>query len=505
MVGLRIGCCALRRRVQWCTAISISFLLAAHAQKLVTPGYLFNSDPTCHEIDGQFFLFTTQDPFTTQFEMPNDFYKGMYAYHALSTTDFDHWVDHGSILTSRDVTWNAGHALWDGDAGISANGRYYAYAPFRINSASEENYGIYQIGVFESSSPVGPYKDIYGAPMKLPDGTPLEGLSPAVVRDAAGTPYLIWGSGDTNKHEAMLARLKPNMAELAEMPRQLFVPRTDPCGNLEYFESPLLFHAGSKWYLTFVAYKSDKGPGCDAKGSYVEYVAADNMFGPFNGPVHHLVFPAGDGEESIQQGVCSYRRQMYLAYHVPYENVVAEQDHHRQVAVTLLKIRRDGILEAIHPGQDRGAGTPGVTHLTLDAFAPRREAAEFESRLNVPGEKALDGEYQMILCDGSYLSFHKVDFGDGAASFRVEVSSENRALRGATLEARLDNPEGTLVSKVQISSTGGATNYRILEAPVSASVHGVHDLFLVAHGSSPAQSRRLFNVTWYSFTPPGER
>lgn len=122
----------------------IAAALASHSsigQKLVTPGYLFNSDPTCREIDGQFYLFTTQDPFTTELQTDNKFFKGMYAYHALSTTDFDHWTDHGSILTSRDVSWNTGAALWDGDAGIPANGKFYAYAPFRVNSNREANYG----------------------------------------------------------------------------------------------------------------------------------------------------------------------------------------------------------------------------------------------------------------------------------------------------------------------------------------------------------------------------
>lgn len=39
------------------------------------------------------------------------FFKGMYAYHAFTKTDLDHGVDHGSILTGRDVSWNAGQAL----------------------------------------------------------------------------------------------------------------------------------------------------------------------------------------------------------------------------------------------------------------------------------------------------------------------------------------------------------------------------------------------------------
>jgi hypothetical protein len=38
----------------------------ARCQKVVTPGYLFNDDPTCRELNGQFYLITTQDPFSVQ-------------------------------------------------------------------------------------------------------------------------------------------------------------------------------------------------------------------------------------------------------------------------------------------------------------------------------------------------------------------------------------------------------------------------------------------------------
>lgn len=490
------------KRSQWRNLIAYAFVLSiasAYSQKLVTPGYLFNSDPTCRELNHNFYLFTTQDPFSTVFERPNEFYKGMYAYHTFTTDDFDHWIDHGSILTARDVTWNRGEALWDGDAGMPGNGEFYAYAPFRVNSSQEKNYGTYDIGAFTSPSPFGPYKSSTEGPMKRADGKPLEGLSPSVVLGDDGDSYLIWGSGDTSQHEVMMARLSSDMTKLADVPRKLVVPEKDSCGNLEYFESPVLFKAAGKWYLTYVAYKDDKGPSCDPKGSYVNYTVADSMFGPFDGTVRHLVYPAGNGEESVQQGVCSYRGAMYLAYHIPYENIAGENDHHRQVAVTALKIRSDGTLEPVFPGKDAGVGTPGVTHLTLDAFAPRREAAEFQVRLNAEGEPGLKGEYQMKLGDGGYLGFHNMDFGEGATSFRVEISSENTSLHEGRLEVRLDNPAGSLMGVVPVQATGGRTEYRILTTAIGPSAKGVHDLFLVARGSSDAAQRRLFNITWFAF------
>lgn len=486
------------------TLLLLLLLHGAVAQKLVTPGYLFNSDPTCRQIGDTFYLLTTQDPFTVFFKQNNTYFKGMFAYHALTTKDFDHWVDHGSILTGRDVGWNAGEALWDGDAGVPANEKFYAYAPFRMNSAAEANYGKYDIGVFTATSPFGPYHDVYGAPMKTIDGRPLEGLSPAVVQGDDGFPYLIWGSGDTDKHEVMLARLKANMTDLAEAPRKLAVPMKDECGNLEYFESPLLFKAGSKWYLTYVAYKGDRGAGCDRHGSYVEYTMADSMFGPFDGAPRHLVYPALDGSESVQQGVCQYRGEWYLAYHVPYERVGPVNDHHRQVAITKLTILPDGSLQPVYPERDAGVGAAQVTSLTLDAYAPRREAAEFWTQRAVEAEKGLAGEYEMGMKDGSYLGFHNLDFDSGAARVRVEVRPVDASSRAATLEVRLDDPKGRLIGVIKINGRD-SSKYIQPEGEMDSSVKGVHDIYFVARTTGGRKEQALFNLTSFRFVRPEAR
>jgi arabinoxylan arabinofuranohydrolase len=488
-------------------ALAFAAAPSSPAQKLITPGYLFNSDPTCRQIGDTLYVFTTQDPFTAVFLRDNTYFKGMSAYHAYSTKDFDHWVDHGSILTGRDVSWNAGGALWDGDAGIPANGKYYAYAPFRINAASESNYGRFEIGVFTADNLAGPYRDVFKGPMRTVDGKPLEGLSPYVVKGDDGAKYLMWGAGDTavDKRGVYIARLKPSMVELAEPARKIQVPMEDSCGQYEYYESPILLKAHGRWVLTWVSYKGEsgpeKGPHCEAKGSLVRYAASDSMFGPFDkAPVHTLIYPMPGGEESDQQGLCSYKGRSLLAYHLPYNDAIPyAPDHHRQVALTELVTQADGTFRPIHPETDRGLGTPGVSLLTLDAFAPRREAAEFHVRTGATGEKGLSGEYQMKLKPGGYLLFRAVDFGTGAAGFHVEVSAENPALRDATLEVRLDGPAGPLVGSVPIGFTGGPTNYRALRARIAPAARGTHDLALVARGTGSDTNGHLFNVTSFGF------
>jgi hypothetical protein len=223
------------------------------------------------------------------------------------------------------------------------------------------------------------------------------------------------------------------------------------------------------------------------------------MFGPFDATARHLIYPAAGGEESVQQGVCQYKGKWYIAYHVPYEDMVPYSDHHRQVALTALTILPDGSLRPIYPARDLGVGTPGVTHLTLDAYAPRREAAEFQIRRYAAGQKGLSGEYQMKMKDGSYLQFHNVDFGSGAAAFRVEVSSEDTTLRNTSLQVRLDNPAGKVIGTVKIDGGSGVTDYRTYSVSVDGATHGIHDLCLVAHGQSGDARGELFNITWFAF------
>jgi hypothetical protein len=494
---------ARSRRIGIAAALlSLALATQAEAQKLVTPGYLFNSDPTCRQIGDRFYLFTTQDPFTVPFQRDNSFFRGMYAYHALSTTDFDHWVDHGSILTGRDVTWNSGGALWDGDAGIPHQGRFYAYAPFRVNARSEQNYGRFQLGAFVADRLDGPYRDVFAGPMRGIDGKPIEALSPYVVTADNGDPFLLWGSGDTDKHEVWIAKLAADMTSLAEAPRQLRVPERDACGNLEYFESPMLLKSGGRWILTYVAYKEIRAKGCDAKGSYVRYTSAPSMFGPFDQEApRNLIYPAPGGHESTQQGMCRYKGRDYLAYHVPYDDVQPYADHHRQVAVTRLEFLNDGTLRPVRPEQDAGVGTPGVTRLTLDAFATRREAVEFHVRTGATGEAGLAGEYQMKMKPGGYLLYRNMDFGTGARAFRAEVSAEMQGIRDARLELRLDNPAGRLLGTVQVEPTAGRTSYRLTGTTIGAPVRGVHDLALVARGSGADIDGHVFNITWFAFDP----
>ncbi len=478
--------------------VIVIILLASNvssSQKLITPGYQFNSDPTCREINGRFYLFTTQDPFTVQFEKNNEKFKGMYDYHAFSTTDFDNWTDHGSILNTHDAGWHKGNAVWDGDAGIPANGKYYAYIPFRKNPDTEDNYGYFEIGVLVADKPEGPYTDPLGKPMSMPNGENLKGLSPTVVLDDSGDPYLIWGAGDWKTHYVLMAKLKPNMIEFADSVREIKVEVINKCGGIEYYESPILFKRNDIWYLTYIAFKDRGGRNCnfgesEPGGSYIRYATSTSMFGPFDKDQKHLIYPI---YLNNHQGICQYKGEWYIAYHTTYQNI------HRQACVTKLNFNEDGSLKLIYPEKDMGAGTPGVSNLVLDAFANKREAEEFHARLNADDEMGVLWDYHFKMREGGYLRFNNMDFGNGAAGFKVEVSCENENLKDGKIEFRLDNPYGRKIGEANVLYTKGKTNYVVLSGPVSGA-SGVHDICLVASGSGGDEVARLFNVNWFTFT-----
>jgi len=305
---------------------------------------------------------------------------------------------------------------------------------------------------------------------------------------------------------------------LAEPVRTIPVEIKNRCGGTEYIESPILFKHGELWYMTYVTENGRMGHNCnyssaDPQGSYIQYAVSRNMFGPFNKDIRHLIYPPqGKGTEgNVHQGVCEYKGQWYIAYHLPSpdahpapaaKGMTFSEGLARQATVTKLLFRSDGSLEAIHPEKDPGAGSPATSILTLDAFADKREAQEFHDRENANEEKGIKGEYHFKMKAGGYLKFRSMDFGAGAKGFKVQVSSENAELTNGRLEFRLDSPAGKLIAEAPVKYTRGKFEYVVL-AGAARDVLGIYDLYLVARGHGGDASGHLFNIAWFAFTRNG--
>lgn len=93
--------------------------------------------------------------------------------------------------------------------------------------------------------------------------------------------------------------------------------------------------------------------------------------------------------------------------------------------------------------------------------------------------------------NGDWIKLREVDFSKGATAIEACAAS---ALQGGTMEVRLDKEDGTVIATVAVAPTGGWEEWQTFTAPVTASVSGKHDIYLVFKG---LKGSRLFNLDWW--------
>ncbi len=91
---------------------------------------------------------------------------------------------------------------------------------------------------------------------------------------------------------------------------------------------------------------------------------------------------------------------------------------------------------------------------------------------------------------GDYLAYKKVNFGNGAISFKAMVANSGTS----NIELRLNSPTGTLIGTLPVASTGGWNEYKEQTCSITK-VTGLNDLYLVFSGS--------VNVDWFTFGSDG--
>jgi beta-xylosidase len=253
--------------------------------------YVSSTDPDVHVWDGVVWMYCSQD----HQKLPGD--KGTYdhmdGYHAFSSSDLVHWTDHGEIMHARDISWSLngplGGWLWAPGA-AHVNGKYYLYY-------TEKNpEGHWVIGVGTGDSPVGPFKDI---------GHPIDGMTggdPAVFIDDDGQAYIYCGETGPK-----VAKLKPNMIELAEPMRPIVYgpPEVMNDGHKKFREGIYMHKRNGIYYFSFTNQSNKDYQGFYAMGS--------SPYGPFDwkGPMA----PKPDGAQ-YQHSVIEFKGQWYDFYHV---------------------------------------------------------------------------------------------------------------------------------------------------------------------------------------------
>jgi hypothetical protein len=477
------------------------------------PTHLFASDPTCRALpDGRFWVFTTHDQCSTQFQAPSDYWDNMYSYQAYSTRDFTSWIHHGSILSRFDIGWATANAVWDGDAGIPANGRYYAYIPVRTVVRGQWHF---QMAVLVADRPEGPYADALSRPFLTGAEVLAQGhvaasahegvlcLSPTVITDEDGAPWLLFG-----QFHAFLAPLRPDMLGFSGPIRELAIPRLSG-EAIEYIEGPMLHRIGGRWVFSYMTYKNWQGKHNanfaqdDPDGPYIQVCEADSMFGPFTSP-RHWIYPNAPDDCNVQHAMARFRDRWIVAYHLPWRR----GSECRQLHVTEAALDSDGRLLSIHPATAPALGDPVRRQVTYAAWA-KRFAQEFHAAQSVlPGRGPLKAHH-VILFPGGHLRFDDLDFGtsEGSGFLTLEFIAEQASALSGTLEIRLDSLKGPILASVDPATEPGPDGRVTVSIPA---VHGLHAVYVIGVGPQAAEATpapalcRLLSFRFHGAAAPAE-
>lgn len=278
------------------------------------------ADPDVHVWDGVVWVYCSQDR-TVDSSKHKRHYDAMDGYHVFSSQDMIHWTDHGEILHSKDIDWGweKGGFMWAPGA-ARKDGKYYLYFPHKNKE------GEWRIGVAVGDAPAGPFKDI---------GRPLEGLSgidPKVFIDDNGKAYIYNNPG-------VVARLKPNMIELAEEARRINYAPEDVMENdtLRFLEGAFMHKKDGMYYFSYTNWKNKTYQGY--------YAMADNPYGPFEWKGPMAPNPRGAQDH---HSIIKFKDQWYYFYHIAIpEFPVFKEAQGRIACYDKLYYNEDGTIQMV--------------------------------------------------------------------------------------------------------------------------------------------------------------
>lgn len=407
----------------------------------------FTADPSARVFDDKVYIYPSHDirkdsgRFATWFCMED--------YHVFSSENLTQWEDHGVILSQYDVPWvdASTYSMWAPDC-IEKDGKYYFYFPSTAKDKSEGRGR--RIGVAVADSPTGPF---------TPEEEPIEGvfgIDPNPFIDTDGQAYLYWGGGE----KLYMAKLKDNMLELATEPE--VVTDLPP----KFKEGPFLFERQGKYYFTF--------PHVPETTERLVYAMSDNPMGPFE-------FKGVIMEESPiecwtnHHSILEYRDQWYLFYH--HNDLSPDFDKNRSIKADSLFFNPDGTIQQVYPTL-RGVGnSPADSRIQVDRYSSSEgEGVDYEF---VDPSDPHKGWKVNLPQKGNWISYNKVDFGDGDLD---EVMVKTSTNEDGQFEIRLNAPDGELLISPEISGSEDwqIDNFGLLKAP-----EGVHDIYLINIGNTP--------------------
>lgn len=214
-------------------------------------------------------------------------YDAMDGYHVFSTTDLVNWTNHGEIMHSGDISWANGGFLW-APGSARKNGKYYLYYPVKDKQLQ------WKIGVAIGDTPAGPFTDT-GKPI-----AGIGGIDPKIFIDDNGEAYIY-------NNSAIVAKLKPNMIELAEPARKIVYGSDEIMNNeiTKFAEGSYMHKKDGIYYYSYSNWHNKNEQGFYAMGT--------SPYGPFQWKGALAPNPAGAQDH---HSIVEFKGQWYYFYHI---------------------------------------------------------------------------------------------------------------------------------------------------------------------------------------------
>ncbi len=269
----------------WALLASAAIGPALRGQHQILPD--FEADPTARVWDGVLWIYPSHDlAGSTGWDMVD--------WHAFSSPDLKHWVDHGVIFGLKDITW-AKRWAWAPDC-MRRGGKYYFYFP-----ADD------QIGVAVADRPDGPFRDALGHPLIARGEGGTRAIDPCIFLDDDGQAYLYFG-----QNELRVVKLKPDM-----------ITRDGPILAVQarnYHEGIWVHKRHGIYYFS---YPSSRGKQI---ANLMEYSMASSPLGP--GEYRGVILD--NHSRNVHGSITEFNGRWYLFYHVqgpsPFERRVCVQE-----------------------------------------------------------------------------------------------------------------------------------------------------------------------------------
>ena len=432
----------------------------------------YTADPSPIVVGDTLFLYTSHDSSPEDIADPNERSSAgffMYDWLLWSTTDMVNWTEHGAVASLKDFPWRSrDNGAWAIQT-VERNGKYYLYAPLHGHG----------IGVLESDSPYGPFKDPLGKPLVWNQDNWFD-IDPSVYTDDNGQAYMYWGNPHT-----FYALLNDDMTSLKSEVTQLpHIPN--------YQEGPWFFKRNGHYYLGFASTCCPEALG---------YAMSDSPTGPWEWKGY--IMKPTQRDRGNHPGICDYKGHSYV-FGQSYDLMHLDTfEHHerRSVSATEITYNADGTIQEVPYWLDQ---QPLKQLHWLNPYQ-RVEAETMawgyglkSAKMGIPNTgivadmPASTGRRNMYVYDidnGEYIRLRGVDFANGAKQFCMTAA----ATGAATITLHLDSPKGPVIGTLQLKATGSVEKYRTFTTKVK-NASGVHDLYLCF-----GQTSGDVHLDWWQF------